>query len=83
MQLQIAVAVVCFLEQNIGADPGLLEHPVFLHRGRGDVHIHAADRAVFVLDGIDCLDGFQNIFDGIVHGVLARFNRETLVAHIL
>ena len=36
-----------------------------------------------MLDAVDGLDGFQNVFQGIVHRVLAGFNGKALVTHIL
>ena len=36
-----------------------------------------------MLNGINGFDGFQNVFYGIVHRILARFNGQTLMPHIL
>ena len=83
MQLEIALLVVGLLEQDIGADAGLLELAVILDRGRRDVDIDAADRTVFVLDAVNCLDALENVFDRIVDRILARLNCQTLVAQIL
>ena len=63
--------------------PGLLELPVVLHGGGGDVHVDAADGAVFVVDAVDGVDAVEDVLDGVVDRVLARFHGQTLVAHIL
>ncbi len=47
MELFVALLVVGLLEQDVGADARLPEHPVIFHRGCGDIHIHPADGAVF------------------------------------
>ena len=36
-----------------------------------------------MLDGIDSLNAFQNILNGIVHRILAGFQSQALVSHIL
>ena len=36
-----------------------------------------------MLNGIDCIDTFQYVFDGIPHRVLSRLDSQTLMAHIL
>ena len=36
-----------------------------------------------MMHGIDGFDAVENVFDGVVHGVLARLDRQTLVPHIL
>ena len=83
MQFEIALLVVGFLKQDIGADAGLLELAVILDRGRRDVDIDAADRAVFVLDAVNRLDALEDVFDRIVDRVLARFDCQTFVTQIL
>ena len=83
MELLIALLVVGLLEEDVGADAGLLELAVVLHGGGGDVHIYPADIAVFVVDGIDGLDGLQHIFDGVVNGILAQLQGKALVTHVL
>ena len=83
VQALVALLVVRFLEQDICADLGLLEHAVLVHRRGGDVHVHAADGAVFVLDGIDGVHRLQDVLDGVVLRVLARLDGQALVAHVL
>ena len=83
MELQVVLLVVRLLEQDVGADLGLLEHAVLVHRGRGDVHVDAADRAVLVLHGVDGADGVEDVLDGVVARILARLDGEALVAHVL
>ncbi len=75
--------MVGFLEENIGADADLFQFPVIFHGGSGDVHIDPADSAVFMLDGVDGLDAFQNILDGVVDRIFTGLESQTLVAHIL
>ena len=83
MELFVVFLVVRLLKEDIRADARFLELSVVFDRRRRDVDIHAADRAVFVLDGIYRLDAFEHIFERIVHGVFSRLQREALVPHIL
>ena len=83
MEFMIAVFVVCFLEENVGADAGFFQFLVIFHRGRRDIHVDAADIAVFMVDGIDRLDGFEDVFDRIVDRIFSGFNGQSLVSHIL
>lgn len=78
----VVLLVVGLLKQDVGADARLGEFPVVLHRGCGDVHVHAADSSVFVLDVVDGADALQNVFDGVKR-VLARFERQPFVPHVL
>ena len=82
VKLLVVLLVVGLLKQDVGADARLGEFPVVLHRGCGDVHVHAADSSVFVLDVVDGADALQNVFDG-VERVLARFERQPFVPHVL
>ena len=83
MELFIIFLMIGLLEQNVGANARLLQPAVVLHRGGGNVHIHPADGAVLVLDGINGLDALQDVLDGIVHRILAGLQCQPLVAHIL
>ena len=83
MQFQVALFVVGLLEQDVGADAGFLQLAVILHRGGGDVHVDAADVAIFIVNGVDRMDALQDIFNGIVHRVLPGFDGQALVPHIL
>ena len=83
VQLQVALLVVGLLEEDVGADAGLLEHAVFLDGGGRDVDVHAADGAVLVLDGVDGADALQDVLDGVVDRVLAGLDGQALVAHVL
>ena len=83
MEFMIAVFVVCFLEENVGADAGFFQFFVIFHRGRRDIHVDAADIAVFMVDGIDRLDGFEDVFDRIVDRIFSRFDGQSLVSQIL
>ncbi len=47
-------------------------------------YVYPADGAVFVFDGINGLDRFQYVFNGIVDGILSLLpGQKTLVALIL
>ena len=83
MQLLVVLLVVRLLKEDVRADAGLFQPAVILHRRRGDIDVHAADRAVFVLDAVNGLDAFQHVLDRIVHRVLAGLQRETLMSHVL
>ena len=61
--------------------PASLKLPVIFHGGCSDVYVDPADGAVFVFDGINGLDRFQYVFNGIVDGILSCFQGKTLVAH--
>ena len=83
MELQIAFFMIGFLEQNVGTDSRFLQLAVIFHRGCGDIHIDAADRAVFVLYGIDRFNAIKNIFDRIIYGVFPCFDCKALMSQIL
>ena len=83
MQLLVRLFIVGLLEENIGSDTRFLEFAVVLDSGCGDVDVHPADRAVFVLDSVDGPDALQYIFDRVHDRMFAGFERETLVSHIL
>ena len=75
--------MVGFLEQNVGADAGLFEQPVIVHCGGGDIDIYPADCAVFMFDTVNGVDAVQIVFHGVVDRILACFQRQPLVPHIL
>ncbi len=79
MQRFVLLAVVGFLEENIGADAGLLEFPVRFHVRGGDIHVDAADGVAAFPDGIDGLDGVEDVFQRIVPGIFAGFHGQALV----
>ncbi len=83
MQRLVLLFVVSLLKQDVGADPRLLEFAVVLHRGRGDIYVHAADVAVLMVNAVDRLDGLEHIFDRAFNRMLAGFQGEALVAHVL
>ena len=39
---------------------------VIFHGGGGNVYVNPADGAVFMFDGVDGVDAFQNVIYGIV-----------------
>ena len=75
--------VVGFLEENVGADACIAQFAVVLDRRSRDIYVHAADRPVLVMYGVDRLDRFENVLDRIVARVLSGFECQTLVTHIL
>ena len=83
VELFVALLVVGLLEQDVGADARILEHPVFFHGGGRDVHVDAADGPVLVADAVDGADAVEDVADGVHGGVLARFQGQTLMAHVL
>ena len=74
---------MCIRDRDIRADPGFLQLPVILHRGRGYIHIHPPDGTIFMLNAVYGPDTLQNIFYGIVLRVLARFDGKPFMPHIL
>ena len=83
MKFLVGVLVIGFLKENVCSDAGIRKLFVILDRCGGNVYVHAADRSVFVLYGIDGLDTLKNVFYGIVFRVLAGFYGKALVPHIL
>ena len=75
--------MVGFLEELIGADLRIMKLAVIFNRRRGDVDVQAADLSVLVFDRIDGLNRLQNVFDGVVLGVLASLEQQTLVTEVL
>ena len=58
------VVVVRLLEELVGADAGLLQLAVGVHRQGGDVDVDAADLAVAPLHAVYRLNGFQRVGQG-------------------
>ena len=83
MQVFVRLFIIGLLEEDIRPDTRLLEAAVVFDRRGGDVDVHAADRAVFVLDAVDRFDALEHIFNRAVDRILARLEREALVAHVL
>ena len=83
MQALIALLMVRLLEQDVRSDSRLFQLPVILHRRRRNIDIDPADRPVFMLDTVNCLDTVQHIFNRIVDRILARLQRQTFMSHIL
>ena len=75
----------CLCHQNVRSDTyaGLFEQPVIVHCGGGDIDIYPADRAVFMFDTVNGVDAVQIVFHGVVDRILACFQRQPLVPHIL
>ena len=72
--------VVCFLEQDVRAEPGFFQPAVVFRRGGGDVHVHASYGAVAQLCRVYGAHALQDIVDGAVFVVLAGFQEQALVA---
>ena len=83
MKLFIAFFMISFLEQDICTDACFFQHPIFFHSSCRNVHIHTTDSTIFMLNGINSLDTFQNVFNGVVHRVFPCFQCQTLMPHIL
>ena len=83
MQLFVAGTVVSLLEQDVGADFRGLQLAVGVLRRGGDVHVHAADGAVFVLGAVDGLEAFQDVAQGVVGRILSCLDGQAFVAHVL
>ena len=83
MEFQIALFVVGLLEEDVGPDPGFFKKAVIVNSRCRDVDVDTADGAVFVLDTVDGLNGFQIVVHRISHRILTGFQCETLVSHVL
>ena len=83
VKLKIACFVVCLLEENVGADPGLLKLSVIFNCRRRDIHIHSADIAILMVNGIDRLNAFENVFYRIMHGIFSRLYCKAFMSHVL
>ena len=83
VQPLITLLMIGLLEKDIGSDSGFLKLPVILNRRGGDIHIHAADVAVFVMHAVDCLDALENVFNRVVDRVLAGLDGKSLMPHVL
>ena len=83
VQLLVAFLVVSFLEQNVSANACFFQLAVVLHSSSRNVYVYATDSTVLMFNGVNRLYALQNIFDRIVYRVFARFQRQTLVTHIL
>ena len=83
MKALVAFFVVGFLEQNIGANLCFFKHAVFIYSRCGNVYVNASDSAIFMLDGIDGVHAFQDVFNRIMFRIFACFNGETFVSHVL
>ena len=83
MQLLVSFFIICLLEQDIGADPGIPQLAVILHGSRRDVDVDPADSAVLVLDAVNGPDALQDVFDGVFYRMLPGFDGQPFVAHVL
>ena len=83
MELFIAFFMISFLEQDVCTDASFFQHPIFFYCGCCNVHIHSADGTIFMLNGINGLNTFQNIFNGVIHRVFPSFQRQTFMPHVL
>ena len=83
MKLKIAGFVVCLLEENVGADPSLLQLSVIFNCRRRDIHIHSANIAILMVNGIDRLNAFEDVFYRIMHGIFSRLYCKAFMSHVL
>ena len=79
----IAFFIISFLEKNIGSDSRFFQLPVIFYCRCCNVYIHTADGSVFVFDAVNGFDTFQNVFNGIVFGILSCLQSKTLMSHVL
>ena len=75
--------MIGFLEENICADAGFLQLSVVFHRSSGDVDVHSANRAVFMLNPVNGFNTFQYILNGVIDRIFTGFDREALMTHVL
>ena len=78
----IVLAVIGFLEQDIGADAGGFELFIGLDLGSGDIDVQATDFTVTHLSIIDSMDGLQDVLERVHHGVLTSLKGDALVSHL-
>jgi len=83
MKCLIIRPVIRLLKKNIRTDARVLQAAVVLHRRGGNVHIHAPDGPVLMLDAVNRTDALQHIFDRVVTRVLAGLQSQPLVSHVL
>jgi len=79
----IVFLIICLLEQDVGANAGVLQTLVVFYRRGCNVDIDSSDGTVFMLDVVDRVDGFQHVFNWVVDRVFAAFQSKTLVSHVL
>ena len=63
MQSLIVFFVICLLEKYVSSYACVAELTVILYCCGSDIDIDATYRTVFMLDAINSLDAFENIFD--------------------
>ena len=83
VKIFIRFFIICLLEQDVCSYPGIFQFLIVFDRRGRDVDVDTADRSVFMLDAVNRLNAFQYIFDGVIDGVLACFQCQTLMPHIL
>ena len=83
MQFFILLLVIGFLEQDVCSNSSVMQFPVIFHCSCSDIHIDPANCSVFVLNVINGVNGFQNVFNGVVQGVFSSLQSQPFVSHIL
>ena len=83
VQCLIGLFIVGLLEEDIGADAGIVELLIVFHCGGSNVYVDTADGTVLMLDIVNGIDGLQHILDRIVDRILPQLDGKALVAHIL
>ena len=83
MKLEVAVFVVCFLEEDIGTDTCLFQFSVVLNCCRSDIYVNSSDITILMVNAVDRLDALEDILDRIVLRILTCLDRQSLMTHIL
>ena len=73
MQQFVLVFVIGFLEKLVSTDTGFVKFFVIFNRGCRNIDVDTANGTVFVLNGIDRIDAFQNVLDGVVARMFSCF----------
>ena len=83
MQRFVCFLVISFLEQDVSADSCIFQLLVVFNCCCSNVYVNTTDCAVLVFDAVDCIDAFQDVLDRVHCWMLARFQRQTFVTHVL
>ena len=79
----VILLVVGLLEEDISTDTGILEFLIVFDSSRSNVDIDAAYRSVLVMNAVDSLNRLEYILYRIIARVLAGFESQAFVSHIL
>ena len=70
---EVQISPVSLLEENVCADASIFQFAVIFHRSSSNVYIHASDSTVLMMNAVDGLAGFQNVFYRVVAWVFTSF----------